>query len=511
MKKILAVIAALVLLLPVLFPLRSLADNGGGSPLKITGQPQNAAGKVGETVTFNVEASGDGLTWRWQIKGPGAYDWVDTSRPGNRSDTLIVKVTESVVSGTQFRCVIGDKYGQAKISGAATLTVTGSGGISSALRITGQPKDVTGKVGDTVTFTVEASGEGLTWRWQTKSPAATDWTDSSMTGSRSKKLSVNVMKYTVSGTQYRCVVKDRYGNVETTGAAALTVSGSENGQNNADYGSGTLEYIDITQSGVMAKIGDRVDIGVKIVGGDKAYRIEYILYCDCAYQKADFDIAKVSSGQARSSIERFDHTDRNAMCMMWRFVPTENTRFSFAPLHKGHYFLSAYVTDSKGLEYWADTSMILVYDDADMANRKSEYNAALGAIRTAVKEGMTERQTARAIHDWIIKNTEYGDLPGYESVLVSHKGVCNDYAKAYEFLCTLAGLKCRFFRGGPMDHAWNIVRIDGKWLHVDCTWDDEGDRVSNQYLFLNSYQMAADHQWTTYPDCMLSPYPYDKH
>ena len=124
---------------------------------------------------------------------------------------------------------------------------------------------------------------------------------------------------------------------------------------------------------------------------------------------------------------------------------------------------------------------------------------------------MTEKQKAKALHDWIIKNTEYGDLQGYESVIVSHQGVCAEYAKAYEFLCTLAGLKCRYFRGGPMDHAWNIVRIDGKWLHVDCTWDDEGgDRVGNAYLFLNAYQMAADHRWTTYPDCMLSPYPYDK-
>ena len=26
--------------------------------------------------------------------------------------------------------------------------------------------------------------------------------------------------------------------------------------------------------------------------------------------------------------------------------------------------------------------------------------------------------------------------------------------------------------GGYGDHAWNIVKIDGKYCHVDSTWDD---------------------------------------
>lgn len=24
-------------------------------------------------------------------------------------------------------------------------------------------------------------------------------------------------------------------------------------------------------------------------------------------------------------------------------------------------------------------------------------------------------------------------------------------------------------------HAWNLVRIDGDWYHVDVTWEDPGD------------------------------------
>ena len=222
MKRLFAFLTALMLL-PVLFPLRSLADNGGISPLKITGQPQNAAGKVGETVTFTVEASGDGLTYRWQIQKPSDVGWENSSMPGSKTKMLSVSVMKYTPSGTRYRCMITDRYGKARVSSVATLTVTGSGNTASALKITGQPKDVTGKVGETVTFTVEADGDGLTWQWQIKRPTAADWTDSSMPGCRTGTLSVSVMRYTLSGTRYRCKIRDRYGDEVISDPAALTV------------------------------------------------------------------------------------------------------------------------------------------------------------------------------------------------------------------------------------------------------------------------------------------------
>ena len=94
-------------------------------------------------------------------------------------------------------------------------------------------------------------------------------------------------------------------------------------------------------------------------------------------------------------------------------------------------------------------------------------------VAEVIRPGMSEYDKAIALHDWLVLNAEY-DLNYkyyYEyGVLLKGRGVCNSYALAYDLLGKRAGLKCHYIRSKT--HAWNVVRIDGKWYHLDCTWDD---------------------------------------
>ncbi len=128
---------------------------------EITGQPQDYTGAVGETASFTVEASGEGLTYQWQYKSLKDGKWYNTTTTGYNTPTMSIKVT-SARNGMQFRCkVTGGST--TVISDAATLRV------GSALAITSQPQDFTGPLNATATFTVEATGTGLTYQWQYKS------------------------------------------------------------------------------------------------------------------------------------------------------------------------------------------------------------------------------------------------------------------------------------------------------------------------------------------------------
>ncbi len=51
-------------------------------------------------------------------------------------------------------------------------------------------------------------------------------------------------------------------------------------------------------------------------------------------------------------------------------------------------------------------------------------------------------------------------------------GICQAYALAYLALCRAAGLEACFVSSPAMNHAWNHVRVDGRWYHVDVTRDD---------------------------------------
>lgn len=92
-----------------------------------------------------------------------------------------------------------------------------------------------------------------------------------------------------------------------------------------------------------------------------------------------------------------------------------------------------------------------------------------------VHEGMEDWQIALALHDYLIVNAKYDEsllkLSGYD-LLVNGTAVCSGYTSAYQDLLQRAGIECRYVISEQMDHAWNIVKIDGQWYHVDLTWDD---------------------------------------
>ena len=62
--------------------------------------------------------------------------------------------------------------------------------------------------------------------------------------------------------------------------------------------------------------------------------------------------------------------------------------------------------------------------------------------------------------------------------------VCDGYAKVFQYLMHRAGVNCVVVFGSTiskecadnssMDHAWNKVLLDGKWLNMDLCWDDTG-------------------------------------
>ncbi len=186
----------------------------------ISSQPVNAAGKVGERVTFSVEAKGDGLTYQWQYRNVNATDWSNSGiAVAKTANFSFVIGTDSKLNGRQYRCVITDKYGQSLTSSEATLTVKPDGPV-----ITSQPMSVTAKVGERVTFSIGAEGDGLTYQWQYKNANAATWSNSGIAAAKTANMSFVVgSDKSLHGRQYRCIVTDADGKTVTGNAVTLTI------------------------------------------------------------------------------------------------------------------------------------------------------------------------------------------------------------------------------------------------------------------------------------------------
>ena len=115
--------------------------------------------------------------------------------------------------------MVTDANGNTATSDAATLT------IGSVVTITEQPKDAMVAAGTQVSFKVVATGDGLTYQWQTKVSATSSWANTGLTGAQTATLTF-APNAAFDGRQYRCVVTDANGNTATSDAATLTVNTS---------------------------------------------------------------------------------------------------------------------------------------------------------------------------------------------------------------------------------------------------------------------------------------------
>ncbi|KQM82489.1 DUF2510 domain-containing protein [Agromyces sp. Leaf222] len=144
------------------------------------------------------------------------------------------------------------------------------------------------------------------------------------------------------------------------------------------------------------------------------------------------------------------------------------------------------------------------------ANRDATYAKAQEVVAEVITDGMGDAEKVTALNDWITANAEYdyealaakealGSVPDAEAAawqasgaLVDGSAVCAGYAYAFEALALEAGLDAVVVTGDVTAggrHAWNKVSIDGRWLAVDTTWND--DEAANQYLMITDAEFTG--------------------
>ena len=171
-----------------------------------------------------------------------------------------------------------------------------------------------------------------------------------------------------------------------------------------------------------------------------------------------------------------------------------------------------YVTPGSYGERFA-VSNALPYDNGQKhvagTDIRNEEEKISWIIANYITPEMSSLEKIRVLHDWIVNNTrydpEYGGLHGNpRNLLTDQLGICGEHDPAYTKLLAAAGIESRSVSTGAMNHAWNLVRLNGKWYHVDTTWDDPGDGSEGveltgsecyDYFLLSDNEIAVDHIW----------------
>ena len=90
------------------------------------------------------------------------------------------------------------------------------------------------------------------------------------------------------------------------------------------------------------------------------------------------------------------------------------------------------------------------------------------------------KENIKTFHDYIINNTKYdsNNTTGVSNinsstaygVLIDGVGICSGYTDAMQLFLEKLGVKN--YRISSSTHEWNLVYVEGNWLHLDLTWDD---------------------------------------
>ncbi|SDB50628.1 leucine-rich repeat protein [Butyrivibrio sp. INlla16] len=169
-----------------------------------------------------------------------------------------------------------------------------------------------------------------------------------------------------------------------------------------------------------------------------------------------------------------------------------------------------------------------------VAYARTEENRIKQAKKEEISNGKTAIQKLKNTHDWMIRNISYdhkarnkirnneccpSESNTTRSALLKNKAMCLGYARTYKKILDNLKVPCIIVSGrvGYEGHAWNMVKLNGKWYNVDVTWDDP-DRNNDQgqlwieykyFLKSTAYMSQYRNQYfayKNYPRCTSTKY-----
>lgn len=153
----------------------------------------------------------------------------------------------------------------------------------------------------------------------------------------------------------------------------------------------------------------------------------------------------------------------------------------------------------------------------DARKKDNEVNKIVASIiPKIIKPNMSVNEKEKAIHDYIINNTKY-DIENVEKntlsadshtpygVFVKKVAVCDGYSSAMKKMLNAVNIENLIVVGEAkgVAHSWNLVKLNGKWHHVDATWDDPVYKINGKYKDIIKYDyfnktdvyMGKTHKW----------------
>lgn len=158
--------------------------------------------------------------------------------------------------------------------------------------------------------------------------------------------------------------------------------------------------------------------------------------------------------------------------------------------------ISVYTTKKRGYYYEADIQYRTTIEQEEYIDFELSR-----IVNNLIDNRMSTIEKVKAVNDYIVKIYKYDDTLKSDNVysaLTTKTAVCQGYAMTAYKMFKILGIDCRIINGykDGISHAWNLVKVDGKWYHLDCTNNDNIVR-DKYFLKSDSYMKENGFIWDT--------------
>ncbi len=132
-----------------------------------------------------------------------------------------------------------------------------------------------------------------------------------------------------------------------------------------------------------------------------------------------------------------------------------------------------------------------LYTEEEHNARMTTYRDHVQTIAALAPADGSDFDKILYLHDYFVREYSYDysyTIRDAYTFFEQKTGVCQAYMLAFIAVADALGIESIPVTSNRMNHAWNMVKLDGNWYHVDVTWDDPGgypSQVSYAY-FLQS-------------------------
>lgn len=184
--------------------------------------------------------------------------------------------------------------------------------------------------------------------------------------------------------------------------------------------------------------------------------------------------------------------------------------------HLGGFYLEDMVLRVKSLKAITQKGFYeyIIEIDHDYWNydMRISYEQKLESVYQSLQlNGLSDEAKVRKIHDYVCKNINYDyktysrniqgqpidySVDNYSSYDVlfdkpdpstgARLAVCTSYTGLFLRLAKKANLEVKTVLGRPSNstntsHVWNVVKVNGQWYQIDCTWDGSTEKTTYEY------------------------------